>query len=77
MYKIITFSYHSSPNLFEQYNCPLRHNEEIDVPDEMAIDMALSQAKVVLESGLNVMINKFLDRKIIWVAADNGSFKQR
>lgn len=76
MYKIITFSYHS-PNIFEKYNCPLRHNEETEVPDEMAIDMALSQAKVVLESGLNVMLKKFVDRKIIWVAVDDGGFKQR
>lgn len=76
MYKIITFSYYS-PDLFKKYNCPFSHNEEIEVPDNIAIDTALAQAKVVLESGLNVMIKNISDRKIIWVAVSDGNFSQR
>jgi len=76
MIKIITFTW-ADTNLFEKHNCSLRHNEEMSVPDNSAIDMALAQAKVVLESGLNVMIRSLPDRKIIWVAADDRNFGQR
>jgi len=76
MIKIITFSW-VDPNLFQKHNCSLRHNEEMTVPANSAIDMALAQAKVVLESGLNVMVRAVPDKKIIWVAADDRNFGQR
>ena len=76
MIKIITFAW-CDPNIFQKHNCPLHHNEEIEIPDSIAIDIALAQAKVVLEAGLNVMVRPLMDRKIIWVAVDDRNFGQR
>lgn len=76
MTKIITFAWVDS-KIFEKHGCEIKHNEEIEVPDASAIDMALAQAKVILESGLNVMVSRYPGKKIIWVAADDKKFTQR
>lgn len=76
MIKIITFAW-CDPTIFQKHGCPLRHNEEMEAPDNVAFDMALAQAKIVLESGLNVMLSKVPTKNIIWVAADDKRFSQR
>lgn len=76
MVKIITFTWCDS-NLFQKHNCPLQNNEETNVPDAVAIDEALAKAKIILQSGLNVMVRSLTDRNIIWVAADDRNFGQR
>lgn len=77
MYRIIIFGWYTD-KIFKTNNIPFAHNQDFDVEEEdKALDKALEIAKVCLECNVNVMIKKYPDKKIIWVAVDDRGFSQR